>query len=161
MRERAEESMPKALSDRLLTERLPSELLIYDLDRNAVHCLNRTAALIWRSCDGKTTKREMADLLGQEVKTQVDEEVVWYALDQLRAARLLHEAGLSAGEKSRVSRREIMKRLGRITAIALPVVKSIVAPTAAESATCLPTGAACISSPQCCSGLCQLNNTCA
>ena len=47
--------------------------------------------------------------------------------------------------------------LGLGAIVAVPLVTSIVAPTAAQAATCFPSGHACASGPQCCSNLCNAN----
>jgi hypothetical protein len=41
-------------------QELPDETLVYDLQRNRAHCLNRTAALVWRHCDGQATVADLA-----------------------------------------------------------------------------------------------------
>ena len=47
--------LPRMREQGLITDELPDEILVYDLDRHKAHCLNRTAALVWRQCDGKTS----------------------------------------------------------------------------------------------------------
>jgi hypothetical protein len=41
--------------------------------------------------------------------------------------------------------------------VAVPLITSIVAPTAAEAASCFGSGHSCASSSQCCSGICNSN----
>jgi hypothetical protein len=53
-----------------------------------------------------------------------------------------------------VTRRELIRRLGLAAAASLPLVTSIVAPTPAQAASCLPSGQPCTSSLQCCSAVC-------
>jgi hypothetical protein len=138
----------------LVVEALPDEVLVYDLQRHKAHCLNQTAALIWRHGDGRTSVTAMAAILEQGSNTPVPEAVVWLALQQLAKARLLADGveGPSAG--GRLSRREVMRRMGWAAAVTLPLVTSIVVPTASQAATCLPSGSPCTSSAQCCSGVC-------
>ena len=50
-----ESLVPKARHNKLVIQELEDEVLVYDLERNQAHCLNRTAALIWEHCDGKQT----------------------------------------------------------------------------------------------------------
>jgi hypothetical protein len=133
---------------------LPDEVLVYDLERHKAHCLNHTAALVWKHCNGQTSVTEMVRMLEGEMKTPVPEDVVWLALQQLGKARLLAEQIHTPGGGKRMSRREVIRRLGWGAAVALPLVTSIVAPTAVEAATCLGSGAACTTGAQCCSGLC-------
>ncbi len=46
----------------MLTE-LPDELLVYDPERHRAHCLNPSAALVFKHGDGETGAEEMARLL--------------------------------------------------------------------------------------------------
>jgi hypothetical protein len=146
---------PCARKDRLVVETLPEEMLVYDLDRDRAHCLNETAAMVWRHCDGKRTSKEIAESLSQKLKHPVDEKIVWLALDQLKRNYLLQDAQLPPSPLTGLNRREVVRALGLTAAFAIPVVASIVAPTPAQAATCLPGGATCSSSAQCCSGSCD------
>jgi hypothetical protein len=134
----------------LLIRELPDELLVYDQQQHHAHCLNRTAALVFRHADGTRTAADLARLPG------ADDEVVTLALDQLNGAGLLEvqasdaDAELSAG----MSRREVARRVGIAAAILLPAVASIVAPTPAEAAaTCERTSCAGKTPGTPCSGL--------
>lgn len=150
--------LPRAREDRLVVHELPDEVLVYDLTRHRAHCLNRTAAFIWRHCDGQTTVAEMAALLQEELKYPVDEAVVWLALDRLGRAHLLRERVAPPAGAAGPSRREVMRELALVggLAVLLPVVLSIVAPTAAQAASCVasngclgkPNGTPC-GPPQC------------
>ena len=150
-----EQTLPRARREGLLVQELADELLVYDRTRHKAHCLNKTAALVWKRCDGKTSVNSMARLLGNETKTNVDEAVVLIAFDQLAKAHLLQGESRKWSEQSGISRREVMRRLGTAAAIALPVVSSIVAPDAVQAATCRASGAACTTGPQCCSFVCS------
>jgi hypothetical protein len=145
---------PLARAQGFVVQALPDELLVYDLERHKAHCLNRAAALIWMHCDGQTSVAEMLHILQQETKTPVPEAVVWQALQQLARVHLLAEPIRRPANVDKMSRREVMRRLGRGAAVVLPLVTSIVAPTAAEAATCLPDLSPCTAGAQCCSGLC-------
>jgi hypothetical protein len=133
---------------------LPDEVLVYDLERHKAHCLNHTAALVWKHCDGQTSVTEMVRMVEGEMQTPVPEDVVWLALQQLGKAHLLAEQIRTPAGGKWMSRREVIRRLGWGAAVALPLVTSIVVPTAVEAATCLGTGSACTTGVQCCSGLC-------
>jgi len=39
----------------IVVQEMPDEVLVYDLDSNKAHCLNQSAALVWKSCDGTNT----------------------------------------------------------------------------------------------------------
>jgi hypothetical protein len=134
-------------------------MLIYDRNSDEAHCLNATAALVWAHCDGRTTVGEMAQLLADELKTPVADEVVWLALEQLRKSRLLQEPWAVAAPAELMSRRVMVRRLGIAAAVAVPLVTSIIAPTAAAAATCTlgQPGAPCANDADCCSNSCVDN----
>lgn len=123
---------PQARQDGLVVQELEDETLVYDLGNHKAHCLNRAAAAVWRLCDGTRDEAALARLLGKEMAAAADEDVVRLALRDLAVARLLREP---LGARPRVSRRRLIQRLGQ--AAALPLVISIVSPTAAQAATCL------------------------
>ncbi|MGA9772811.1 MAG: PqqD family peptide modification chaperone [Blastocatellia bacterium] len=159
MKREREQSLPEARKEGLVVQHLSDEVLVYDQQRHKAHCLNETAALVWMRCDGKTTVASMAQELSKQTGTRVGEDIVWLALNQLGKSRLLQGA---ATKNDGVSRREMMKRAGLAAAIALPVVTSIVAPTATQAATCKASGQPCTASAQCCSGVCNTpSNVCA
>jgi len=150
-----EESVPRARQEGLIVQELQDELLVYDLARQKAHCLNRTAALIWNRCDGKTSVEELVLLLGNEIDSPVGQEMVWMAFDQLSKAHLLQGRARTWPGASKISRREVIRRAGAAAAMALPIVSSIVVPDAVQAATCKPSNAACSSSAECCSGVCN------
>ena len=125
--------MPRAREVSLLVEELADETLVYDLKRHKARCLNRTSALVWRRCDGRTTVAEMAELLGRELKIPADEAVVWLALDRLDRAHLLDKRVPLPGNRTRYTRREVLRSLRRVAGISLllPVIETIRAPLAA------------------------------
>jgi Coenzyme PQQ synthesis protein D (PqqD) len=145
---------PCVRADGLVVQALADEVLVYDLERHKAHCLNHTAALVWKHCDGRTSVSEIARILEGEMKTPVPEDVIWLALQQLGKAHLLAGESHTPETSKRMSRREVIRRLGWGAAVALPLVTSIVAPTAVEAASCLSTGSACTTGAQCCSGIC-------
>ena len=163
--------LPKARSEGIITKEVDGEVLVYDLARDKAHCLNETAAAIWKLCDGRTTASEMAaQLSGGEGRRQkavgseqqpLDERVVWLALEQLRNSHLLEEPNgktfwpASIPGIANMSRREAVRRIGLGAAIALPIVISMTAPTPAEAA--VSCGAPChpCSTPADCCGVCS------
>ena len=132
--------MPRARKDELAVEELPDETLVYDLKRHKARCLNRTAALVWRRCDGRTSVADVAALLEEQSGTPTDEAVVWMALDRLDRAHLLSEAVALPADRAQYSRREMLRTLRRAAGISLllPVIESIVSPLAAAQTSCLP-----------------------
>lgn len=160
MKENAEK-MPRARRDGLIIENLPGEVLVYDSVRDKAHCLNQTAALVWKYCDGKTTVSTMARNLERDLDAdKVDQKLVWYALDQLNKDHLLEKSFVPPAMLSGMTRRQMVRTLGLAAVIAVPLVTSIVVPTARAATSCLSPGAACTTSGQCCSGLCS-GGTCA
>lgn len=128
-----ERSMPQARKEGLLIQELADELLVYDLDRKKTHCLNQTAALTWKHCDGRATLAEVRGILEQEMRTPVDEDVIRLALDQLNSRDLLANRMIRSAENGKLSRRVMIRRLGMAAAITLPLITSIIAPTAAQA----------------------------
>lgn len=124
---------PYARKDNLLVQGVGDDLVIYDQCRHQAHSLNRTAALVWKACDGKKTVAEIATLLAQELNAPHSEELTWNTLAQLEKACLLREAAASPASPGDVSRRQAIHSLGLKGAAALlpPVVTSLVAPTPA------------------------------
>lgn len=159
MESRSESQAPRARTEGLVIRELPDEVLVYDLDRDRAHCLNPTAAFVWKHCDGHTSVACMVQLLARAFKAPVDEAVVWLALEQLSRAHLLSERFPRPVQRTRVSRREALRTFGKVAAVALPVVTSLVVPTASEAASCTGSGGACSGAAQCCSGVCT-SDTC-
>ena len=157
MKREKEQFIPEMRKKGLVVQELSGEVLVYDRDRNKAHCLNSTAALVWNHCDGKTSVAQITRAIEREIKAPVDEDVIWLGVDQLSKTHLLQERARVPENKSGLSRREVMKRIGLAAAVALPVVTSIMAPTAAQAANCLPSGSACTTGAQCCSLLCNSN----
>jgi coenzyme PQQ synthesis protein D (PqqD) len=142
---------PLARKERLVVYELPDEVLVYDLERHRAHSLNRTAALVWRHCDGATNVADMAALLQRELNLPPDEELVWLALERLERARLLRERPIREIASTRSSRRALVRKLAAVGGLAL--VTSIVAPEAADAQCCGERGAPCSSTNRCCAGL--------
>ena len=160
------QTFPKARKSKLIVREFADELLVYDKKRHEAHCLNRTAAVIWKHCDGRTSIAEIAGRLASEVGESgpVDERVVWHALNQFRRDHLLEEtieipSQMLAPLKAGVTRRQAIRALGLTAVVALPLVTSMVAPTPAQAVSCLGPGSACTTSAQCCNGSCT-SGTC-
>jgi Coenzyme PQQ synthesis protein D (PqqD) len=150
-------TMPRARQAGLIVRELEEETLIYDADADKAHCLNQTAALVWKHCDGTSSVTQICAVLSQSMETTIDEKVVWYALEQFNKDRLLEEKMESpaAFKIAGLSRRQMVRRLGLAAMVAIPVVTSIVVPTAVQAGTsCIPLGSPCSpTAPNCCPGL--------
>jgi hypothetical protein len=117
---------PIARKDGLVVQEVPGELLVYDLDSDEAHCLNETAAIVWNACDGKTSVSDIAAVIAATSKGEATDDLVWLAIDQLNERNLLEEeiAPKFTGE----SRRDVLKKIGLGTMIAMPIIASLAAP---------------------------------
>lgn len=133
----ARQLIPAARTDDLIIREVEGETLVYDSRSNKARCLNPTAALVWKQCDGNQTVSEAAERVALEMETLVSSEVVWLAVEPLRKRGLLAETVKKHGYGStRMSRREMARRLGVATAPALPFIASIRASAAIQAASC-------------------------
>ena len=155
--QKARSTRPLARKQDLLVRELPNEVLVYDRERDRAHCLNETAAFVWKRCDGRRTPKDIARLLSKEVNSAVDENIIWLALDQLADNNLLKRQASGSPSLAGINRRQMVRGLGLAAVVAVPLVTSIVAPTAAQAATCRPAGQPCAAGPQCCSNVCNAN----
>jgi hypothetical protein len=163
---------PEMRRSGLLLRELVDELVVYDSAQHRAHCLNRTAALVFRNADGTRTLDALAHLVdptgGPEAETAMR-----LALEQLASAGLLEGELPVAPALSGMTRREVARRVGIAAAILLPAVATIVAPTPAEAAaTCVtscsgqPNGTLCTCvgadpcTSTCVTGVCQPDNIC-
>jgi hypothetical protein len=158
-------ALPMARQDGLAMEQVHDELLVYDLDRDKAYCLNPMAAQVWKRCDGRTAPADMAKALQKDIGAPVDEKVVWYALDQLGRDRLLQEKLALPAALAGMTRRQHLRALGKVAAVAVPLVTAVMAPTPALAATCVmnhagctPNGTSCSTNEQCCSCKCNLGS---
>jgi hypothetical protein len=146
--------LPMRREKHVLVQELPEETLVYDVERNKAHWLNRSAALVWRHCDGRTTVPEMAKVLHNELSIPAEEQLVWHTLARLQSAHLLSESITPPAKLSRMSRRDWVRKLG-VAAVVVPAVMTVIAPTVAMAAsqTC--------GTPPNCNGPCPSGKHCA
>lgn len=128
------ESKPTGLKHNILTQELEKELLLYDLSRDKAFCLNETSSLIWNLCDGENSVEDIRRKVGIQLKTNIGEEIIWLALDKLKSEKLLSNHQEIEINFNNLSRREVIKKVGLSTMIALPLVLSIVSPSAISAA---------------------------
>ena len=145
------QNTPLARTKGLVVRKLKNEVLVYDIDSRQAHCLNVTAAKVWEQCDGQRTVNDLSVLLQQ------DEETIWLALTQLSERNLLDQPLIRPHKNIRMDRRQVMKAAGAAALITVPMISTIIAPSAAQASTCLASGNTCSLSAECCSGLCSLN----
>jgi len=130
---------PKTRSTQIFVQELPDELVVYDVERNEVHCLNGTAARVWTLCDGNRSVVEMARMLGADCAPEEAETLVWLALDQFAEKHLLEGASAAPDlyAPADMSRRRMMLQVGLVVTL-LPMVDSIIAPPAALAQSAAP-----------------------
>ncbi len=137
---------PIARKDKLTIRELPDEAVIYDLERHKMHCLNRTAALVWKHCDGRHDPAALAALLGRELLLSADEAAAAarLALEQLGRRHLLTEAVAAPEDEELVSRRAALRKMAVAAAAVLPLVMTLKSPSVAWASSnaqpCDPTG---------------------
>jgi hypothetical protein len=148
------ESRPTRFQQRKLIARtIGDELLLFDEETSAAHCLNGIAGEMWMACEGRSSAASVTEFLRPRWP-DIEEEVVWASLSKLAAAGLLEETTVL--ENISAGRRDLIRKLGFTAAVALPIaITSVLIPTAAAAASpcghlLSPCGG---SNPPCCSGL--------
>lgn len=141
--------VPVARKEGLVIQEMADEVLVYDLETNKAHCLNRTAAAIWKSCDGKNTVSDISKLLADTSGAVAGEDIIWLAIDRLNKTNLL-EKRLTVDFDNQ-NRREVIKKVGLAAVVALPIITSLVAPTVASAGSTCPASTGCT---------CQFSGTC-
>ena len=121
--------VPRARRDQLIVKEVRDDVLVYDVKNYKAHCLNNTAARVWRNCDGRRTVAEIARRLERDLESPVDDRVVWLALDQLEKFNLLKSHTPKPKGMPQISRRALIRR-GVTAAVLLPLIVTISAPTA-------------------------------
>jgi len=131
--------VPNARTNDLVLQKSGDELLVYDLITNKAICLNHASALVWQLCDGQKSPYEIGKALEKELKTKIDEELVWFALEKLYKENLLDNEEDFTKRYKGLSRREAIKRVGFSSMVALSIISSIVSPSAisAQSGACM------------------------
>lgn len=126
--------LPSVRTADLIEQEADGELLIYDLLANKAYRLNETSKIVYRACGDKSFEDLRRDY-------NFTEDLIYFSLNELSANKLIedyqteHFAGLS--------RREVIKKVGLATMIALPVIAGLTAPKAAQAASgCVNVGGA-------------------
>lgn len=143
---------PLSRKENIVVQELENEILIYDLSENKALCLNETSALIWQLCDGNNSIAQISEKLSKKLNSSVSEDLVWLALDQLKKEKLITNGEEFTANFNGMNRREVIRKVGFASMIALPLVSSIIAPSAANAqsvAALLPENAPCTAASQC------------
>jgi hypothetical protein len=147
--------LPKNRNENIIMQDAGNEVLIYDTTTDKAYCLNETSAKVFNACDGATSFDELKS------KYQFTDDLIYLTLDELQAKNLLDSSANYETPFAGMSRREVIRKVGLATMIALPVVAGIIAPQAANAASgnnraLLQT---CTASSQCTSNRCTVTNS--
>ena len=125
--------MPQARQEGLVVQEVGDETIIYDEQRNHVHRLNHSAALVWRHCDGQRTVANLTGALQSMTTLPMTEDMVWLALGRLEKEHLLQGHLVRPEEVGRVTRRQVLRKAAIVggATLLIPVVQSMIAPTPA------------------------------
>jgi hypothetical protein len=115
--------------ERTSVQAIGEETLVYDEIHHRAWCLNRSSACIWQLCDGQNTVQQIATAASVELDAPVTEDIVLLALAELNEKDLLEMETVALLPEG-VTRREMISRAGLAAAALLPVVASILAPSA-------------------------------
>lgn len=144
--------IPVARKNDIVIQELENDVLIYDLNNHKAFCLNQTSAMIWRLCDGNRNILQISDEMSKKFQTLVDEQLVFLALDELSRNNLLISTVKPKTFFPKQNRREIIKKIGFTSLIALPLISTLIAPTAAAAQSGGGIGQVCsLSNPSTCS----------
>lgn len=164
---------PKARANGLVIQELRDEVLIYDLQIDKAYRLNPTSAMVWNLCDGRNSVSDISRQMSKKLKQPVLEDLVYLALSDLKQDNLLANdgAGGMPDKFEGLSRREVIRKVGLASVIALPMIHSIFAPTAAMAQsggaapgsrtlgqTCASSTECAASAPNCNGGLCCIGS---
>lgn len=135
---------PTVRLEDIVIQELANEILIYDAKSNRAFCLNETLVEVWKLADGARNIRQISQTLSEKFSSKVDDSFVLFALEELNREKLLAEGNSVNKTESALSRREVIRRVGLSSMIALPVISTILTPQAVHAASACPTvGTAC------------------
>lgn len=119
------QKLPLARNKDIVVQSVGKEILIYNLINHRAYNLNETSAIIFNACDGQTSFEEL------KRKHKLTDDLIWLALDGLKKEDLLQEAVEYISPLAGIDRRQLIRRVGLASLLALPVISSLTAPTAA------------------------------
>ena len=109
MREKA----PRSVQQHISTQQVGAETLVYDELRHMAFCLNATSSAVWRLADGRRSIAQIATASSLELCAMVSEELVCYAVEELRRDGLMEAASSRCEDCAGDSpRRAMLQRLG-------------------------------------------------
>lgn len=147
------EKLPKLRSSDIVVQAVEGELVVYDVRTHEAHSLDAVATAIWLAHDGTRDLVEVARHASATSGATVDAAVVAATIGKFA------ELGLTESEPAQrregVSRRAMMRSLGKAAMVALPVIVTLSVPPPAAAGSLLPSGSPCSDSAQCASGICM------
>lgn len=123
---------PKRREEDLSVRELDDELLVYDANNGKAHSLNRTAAFVFRLCDGTRNVSDLETALAAEIGLPREDAacMVEAVLEQMGRCQLLVEPITPASQDRRLTRRQVLKGLAAAM-ILVPMIASLATPSAA------------------------------
>ena len=132
--------LPQSRTSNIVVQETNSETLIYNLVNHKIHCLNQTSSLVWKYCDGKTNIPNLTKQLEKELKSNIDEDFVWFAVQELEKFDLLTEV---SPQNIKVTRRNLFLKY-TFPVLLLPAITVVSAPTPTQAQS------SCINPTSCC-----------
>lgn len=135
--------LPPARNENIVIQEVNNETLVYDLLNNKAYCLNETSAKVFQACGNNETFKDLKS------KHSFTDDIIYLSLDELKKNNLLNSEYSSPFVE--MNRREVIRRVGLASMVALPIISSLIAPQAinAQSLGNLALGQTCTSSSQC------------
>ncbi len=124
---------PQSRQTNIVVQELHGETLIYDLSLNKAFCLNEASAIVWKACDGEKTLSEITQTVRMKLSSAINEDFVWLALERLKKENLLTNCDEIDSDFNGLSRREVIKKIGFSSMVAIPMITSLVAPSAVHA----------------------------
>ena len=146
-------TLPIARTKNLVIQNVNDELLVYDMEADRAHHLNESLSIVWRACNAEMSVGELCKRLSNHLGLQIEEDFVHLAVSELNSIELLEDPSESK-PISKVSRREVLFKYA-LPSVALPVVASLVAPSAVNAQSCVPNFQPCTVPADCCSNNCN------
>jgi hypothetical protein len=134
---------PLARNRNLVIQQADDELLVYDLDTNKAICLNKTSAFIWENCNGNRSFQQIGEAVEKKFGELVSEDFIKFAVEQLKKENLIENKDDVVTDFNGMSRREVIKRIGLGSMVALPIIASLTAPHVNAQASSCNIGASC------------------
>lgn len=123
----------------IVVQEFEHETLVYDLKTNKALVLNSTSAIVWQLSDGKNTIDEIALKMSVILKQIISADLVLMSLEQLKKENLLEIESIEHTPFEGLSRREMVRKIGFASIVTLPLISTLIAPSAINAASgCFP-----------------------